>query len=177
MLEIVRMVTDQLRDPVEGVEAMLATLTADLPTDVIPQFVPYVMDETRDLEVADGHDPPGTPALYVTEDGPLAVEGEVRTNDHRDSLPGAGVALAIRLVEANSNTVEVVQARTYIMRAVVKSLTLLLDNAGGSRVIRNGIELVSCERMEFGRWQEKLGEARVGAALVCLFVYRDHAPY
>jgi len=177
VLEIVRMVTDQLRDPDQGVEAMLATLTPDLETDIIPAVVPFIGDATRDLEVADGHDPPATPALYVTEDGPLAVEGEVRTNDHRDSLPGAGVAIAIRLVEANSNTVEAVQARTYILRAVVKSLTLLLDNAGDAAVYRNGIELVSCERMEFGRWAEKLNEARVGAALVALFVYRDHNPY
>lgn len=177
MLEIVRMVTDHLKDPEVGVEAMLEGLTADLETDVIPQFVPFIGDETRDAEVADGHDPPATPALYVTEDGPLAVEGEVRTNDHRDSLGGSGVALAIRLVEANSNTVEAAQARTYIMRAIVKSLTVLLDNAGQSQVLRNGIELVSCERMEYGRFVEKLKEARVGAALVCLFVYRDHAPY
>lgn len=176
MLEIVRMVTDQLRDPLIGVEAMLATLTPDLETDIIPVHIPFIGDETRDAEVADGQDPPALPALYVTEDGPLTVEGEVHTNDHRDSLPGSGVLIAIRFVEGNSNTIEAVQARTYVMRAVVKSLRVMLDNAGAAGVLRNGIELVSCDRMEYGRWQEKLNEARVGAALVCQFVYRDNNP-
>lgn len=158
-------------------EAMLATLTADLDGDVIPQAIAFIGDETRDPEVADGQDPPGTPALYVTEGGPMAVEGEVRTNDHRDSVDGSGVAIVIGLVEANANTIEAVQARTYILRACIKSLTLLLDNTGAAGVYRNNIEVVSCDRMEYGRWVETLHQSRISAALVCLFRYRDHAPY
>lgn len=170
------MVADRLKDPDLGVDAMLALLERDLPSDDLPVSVPYIGDETRDQIVAAGQGPPALPALYVTEDGPFAVDGEVRTEDHRDTIPGNGVAVAIRYLEANSNTIQAVQARSYVLRAVVKVLKRLLDNAGFEDTLRNGISLESCEQISWGQWSEKVGEARVGGALVCLFRARDSNP-
>lgn len=177
MIELVRMVADHLKDPDLGVEAMLATLTKDRDSDVIPLVVPFIGNEADDLCVADEQDPPATPALYITEGfAPLALEGEVHTNDHRDSLPGSGLSVVIGFVEANANTIQSVQARTYILRAVLKSLRRMLDNAGAAGVFRNDQELVSCDRITVGRMSMTLQQARIAAAMECLFVTRDNNP-
>lgn len=171
------MVSDHLRDSELGVEAQLLTLTRDRDTDTLPERVPFIGNEADDACVADGQDPPATPALYIVEGfTPLVLDGEVHTGDQRDTVPGSGVAVVIGLVEANANTIQAVQARTYLLRAVRKSLRLMLDNAGAAGVYRNGQELITCERMTVGRWAETLGEARITAAIECLFAYRDNTP-
>jgi hypothetical protein len=177
-LELVRMVTDRLADAALGVNAMLQTLARDEPTDVDPAAlaVLFIGDETRDLHVAELREPPATPAIYVAEDGPLAVEGEVFTDTHRDTLPGAGVPIAVRLILRGTNTVELVQARCYYMRATVKSLKTLLDNASAGATERNGISLEGCESFTYGRWSEQIGNAKTAGAVVMVVKGRDNAP-
>lgn len=173
-LEIIRIVTDRLKHPTLGVNAMLAKLSKDLPTDVKPRPVHWIGDDTRDEIVASRQDPPGLPALYVMEDGPLSMEGETPTGSHRDTLQNAGVAIAVRYLEADADSFKANQARHQTIRAALQSLTTLLDETPDEDVlVRNGIQWISLERVDAGRWQEKVGSARVGGAIGLLVSARE----
>jgi hypothetical protein len=169
-LEVLRLVTDRLRDPVLGVNAKLEAIPRDLPSDYDPPAVAFIGDETRDEVVAEFKEPPALPAIYVMEDGPVAVQGETPDGRHADTLEGAGVAVAIRYLDRNANTVELVQARNYVLRAIVRSVRSLLGEDG---VTRNGIQMIAAERFDYGKWRESVGEAAVRAAVTVLFMVRD----
>lgn len=172
-LETVRMVTDHLKDPDEGVDACLALIEKDDPKDAKPEKVGFIGDETRDEVVAGWLAPPRLPALYVSIDGPMAVQGETPTFDYRDTMDGSGVAVAVRFLQKEPTKRKAVQERCYVIRAVVMSLTRLLNK--GTSNIRNGIEMIAAERIDYGRWREAVGDCEVTAAVVVMFKTRDNA--
>ena len=180
-LWLIRIITAALKDDVIGVNAMLATIPKDAPDDWKPD-VAFIGDETSDEVVARDQDAPNYPALYVTENDPLAMEGEAQTNTHRDSLTGQGPGFAIELLLANADTIKAVQARGYILRAVVRTLKRLLDNSSNlegadpEATRRGDIELVNGERITYGKWQRAAGNQKVVGMVHLLCKGRDNAP-
>lgn len=171
ILETERMVTDWLKNTSYGVAPKLLAIPVDA-ADVRPRAVQFIGCASEDERVLKQTDPPKFPALYVSSDGPLAVDGEVGTI-FRD---GDALTIAIRYITKNYDSVEGVQDTLYTLRAVVRSLRDLLRNENAAARVRNSVLLIACTKMTYGRWEESYGSATVTGAVTATFKVRDTAP-
>lgn len=173
---VLRLLTEWLKGSTGGVltklKAMTSATVLDKDGDARPLSVGFIGNESEDEEVAQGYDPPSLPAIYVTEDGPMAMAGEVTTT-YRDTLPGQGMPVAIRVVQEDFDTVAAVQARGYLLRAIMQSLEDWLANGNEASRTRSGVQVMWADTFTMGPWEEELGSARVTAAIVVNLQLRD----
>ena len=153
--------------------AMTPETTLDSAEDYRPLEVGFIGNESEDEEVSLSYEPPGYPAIYVTEDGPMGMSGEVPTN-FRDTLPGEGLPVAIRIIQHDFDTVAAVQARGYLLRAIMQSLEDWLSNANEASRTRSGLQVMWADNFRMGPWDEGIGgAAKVTAAIVVTLQLRD----
>jgi hypothetical protein len=171
MLETIRIVTDWVQDATDGVNANLDTIDYD-GSDTAPDDVAYFGDDTRDEIVALRKDPPKYPAIYVTEDAPWTMEGEVNTICRR----AEDITIAIRYLIRAHDRYSGRRDTYYTLRAVVASVKELMDNANLASRTRDNVCIESAESISQLIVHEAVGEATVTGAVVVTFRVIDTAP-
>lgn len=172
ILEPIRIISDWLNSDVKGFNDVVKDIPCDLDDVNLRKPCAFIADSSRDDRVARMDDPPSVPALYVTSDGPLNAEGEVKTI-YRDSDT---TSVAIRYVMKGCDTAAANAQVMYALRAVVRSLRELMRNENAPSRTRNGIYIESCLNLTFGRVEEGAGSSVVAGAVVAVFKVRDKSP-
>lgn len=177
ILETIRMTSDWLKDATHGVNAELDALQAGVDmdaTDPAMLAVAVIRNPTEDADAAAWQAPIELPAIDVREDGPVAADGEVATV-YRDA---ASVALAIRYFATAAEEDVAVQQTMTALRAIVRSLAKFLQDTPEAEAARsrNGILILGCTTLTFGRWHEGVGDAKVTGAVGITLQVRDTLP-
>lgn len=174
IIEIERLIADWLGhedvSKTDGVNDYLPGIPRDA-GDSQPTVLAAVYDETRDDCVASRNDPPNTPCLYLVQDSPMTLAGEVETQV-RDS---DDAVLAIRYLTTSYDTAQGIQDTSYTLRAVVKSLRALTQASSAERT-RNSVCLLAIHDIVFVPITEAVGDSHVTGALVVTLEVRDAAP-
>lgn len=174
IVEVQRMVSDWLGHEdlarTDGVNDLISTVPRD-GGDPEPAALEGVYDETRDDFVAAREDPPVSPSLYVIQDAPFTLEGEVQTQIRR----AEGYVLAIWYLTHNWDTALGVQAASYTLRAVVKSLRALTEADSSTRT-RNKICLEEIDDLLMVPVVEAVGESSVLGGIMATLTVRDGQP-
>ena len=172
-----RLMTDWFKGSTGGLDVKLAAMVPetvrDKDGDFIPTSVGFIGNDSEDECVAQFYEPPSYPAIYITEDGSMGMQGEVTTN-FRDTLLGEGLPVAVRIIQQEFDTVAAIQARGYLLRAIMQSLEDWLSNANEASRIRSGVQVMWADHLRMGPWEEEVGEeAKVTSALVVTLQLRD----
>lgn len=166
MNEPVRLLADWLKDPTDGVAALLATVPRD-PGDPLPTGPITVLDETRDESAAPGHFPdPGTGiALTVQMTSGLAGDNRAAQNSGHGSWN-----MLVRIGLRNTNTANAKRDGNYVLRATLWSLRKYrnLDPNSAPRT-RNNFRLLLPEEVQVLQWWETIEDTLVSAALLVPF--------
>lgn len=173
-VETLRIVTDYLNDPTNGVNAMLATLPHDVGDTL--QTVQAIVDETRNGVAARERFPqPTTP-------GPVITVSIVKPATVHTSLDDAyrdcdDVPVAIRYADVNDVASETgTMQAMYAMRAVLKSMKRLMSGPPGPRQ-RNSVELANVhDDVTMVPTFQDIEDKVVTGGLVFHFYVRDMAP-
>lgn len=172
----IRLMTDWFKGTTGGLEtkleAMVPATVLDKDGDFRPLKIGFIGNDSEDEAVAQFYEPPAYPAIYVNEDGPMGMTGEVTTT-FRDTLPGEGLPVAIRIIQRDFDTVAAVQARGYILRAIMQSLEDWLSNVNEASRSRSGVQVMWADTFRMGPWEEDVGGAKVTAVIVVTLQLRD----
>jgi hypothetical protein len=172
-LETVRIVADWLKDPVNGVAALLPTTPRDV-GDALPVLTGGIADSTRDGWVARKAVPheggPTLPALAVFAN-PITLDGEVHTS-HRDGQ----IDVVIAYVSMDSDSSAANAAALYVRRTVLRSLAILNANAHADDRRRNSIAVFACDALKLGSLRDQWGDVFISDAIVATFHVRDLTP-
>ena len=177
MNEPVRIIADWLGRAslgrTDGLNYHLALVDIDA-TDTVPADIKWIGDETRDDRVAQGEDPPKTPAVYVTSDGPFVIDGEIVPNqDVRDLNE---VRIAVRYLLPSNHGANAVRDAYYSVRAIMKSIAQLMLNDNVDDRTRNQFVLQEITSTVGGAVREGIGDFMVTSAVVFTFRARDLDP-
>jgi hypothetical protein len=171
ILETLRIVTDWMNHPVHGLNAQLPGIARDA-GDPQPPLVLTIVDPTRDKRCAKFDTPVNLPAVYVHLDGPVTGQGEIPTV-FRDF---DSASLGIRYLVRNPDTEEAARDTLYTLRAIVRSLRELLKDANADSRNRNGVYIQTATRLDYGPWQEAVGDATATGVVVFTLNVRDKTP-
>lgn len=179
-LELVRIVADWLRDPTEGVNALLPGIPRE-PDDPMAPTAVAIEDETTQLdpatrrqhqELADPAEPWPVPVLSV-----LSSSGA--TSD--DDQPTAGVVvdahatILICYFTAEPDAARAVRYSSYTLRATMQSLRRLL-NAPQARRERNGVALWYGTGLQMVAVEAQRNDIIATSALMARYAVRDMQP-
>ncbi len=172
MLESIRMLTDWLADgSVNGVNEKLGVIEYD-GEDTAPVDVAFFGDDTRSEEVALRQEPPSYPAIYVTEDAPWTMDGEVNTIIRRSE----NLTIAIRYILRSHDKWTARRDTYYTLRAIVASVKELMDPANLAARTRDNVCIESAEEISQLIVHEAVGDGTVTGAVVVTFRVIDAAP-
>lgn len=171
MLETIRMVTDWLQDATDGVNAKIAAIPLDA-GDSAPPGIALFADDTRDEVVALRQEPQKYPAIYVTEDAPWTMEGEVATDIRR----ATELTLAIRYIVRVHDKFSGRRDTYYTLRAIVASIKELMENANLAARTRNQVCIEALLEITQLIVHEGVGEGTVTGAVVLTMRVLDAAP-
>lgn len=180
-LETVRAVTDWLKDPVNGVNALLPGIPRDAGDDLPPLLaeaddeLAAVYDVTRHEWVRKRQNPPAQPCLYVTTERSFDLHGEEMVGTYVDT--STPCVVIIRYLAAKSNTEVGTTDGEYTIRAIRQSIRRLMrqDNDAPART-RNGICILDWVRCTYYPVTETIGEHQVSGAVALHFTVRDTNP-
>lgn len=165
--EVCRVVTDWLNDPVNGVNALLPTIPLDA-GDVMPDLLVSIVDATRDGNAARGRLPEKLPGIAVV---PLPVEN---LDPHITVANTEGdVQIAIRLGMTEAQTQLGVNATSYYLRAMLRSLRRLNGNFDHTVLTRNLIYLEGASNVRMVQLFEPVGDSVITGAVLITYHIRD----
>ena len=171
-LEAALIVSDWLKHPEYGVNAMIDDLDLDTGDEAPPAIVDIV-NEAEDIEVAGKKEPQNCPAIYVMVDDPIII----------DTTIGSGVKqritdlpVAIRYIIINTDLVTLRRETMYTLRAIKRSLWRLDKNANVNSRTRNGICIIRAVNLIVMEIRESLGDATVVGAIVVTYEADDTDP-
>lgn len=145
ILEAVLMVTDALEHSTEGVNAQIPKIPVES-GDSSPPKVKRILNPLSNDELARGQAPADFPTIVITQWGPSEEAGEVTTTANireADRIP-----IAIGLIErATADTAKARRRALYVVRAIKRSLRLLMDNARADDRERNQVQLIQLTEM------------------------------
>lgn len=174
ILEVIRMVRDQLASESSGINAQLANLPMD-DGDPIPPPVVRVIDPSRADEAATTdaiRDIADWPVVIVDVNTPAEFAGEVGSI-YRDGV----VTVEIVYITASADTARYVTDTLYTLRAIVRSLRVLLLNENQQTLaLRNDVHIWVAESITYGRVDEKLEMGVVTGMVVLIAKVRDSDP-
>lgn len=158
----------------QGVNTKIDLLPIDA-NDEKPPDVTFFGDKTRSKEVALRQDPPSVPAVYVMEDAPFVVQGEPTSSAAR-AVDAENLAIAIRYVLRQWETVEAFTNTYYTLRAIVMSVREFGLNSNDARRVRGDVCVLRVNNVTQLLVNEQVGDHAVtGAVTLDLFV-RDTKP-
>lgn len=172
-LELVRIVRAALEHGTYGVNTKLGGVPRDAGDEAPPAIV-AVYDVTRDDHVVNRQEPPKIPCLYVMSEGAIVVAGEQMTGTYRDTAEP--VAVTVRYLAGRHNLARAIQDGDYTLRAALRSVYELMEQANEADRTRNFVMPFFLRRATYVPTQEAVGEAAVAGALVLEFDVRDGAP-
>lgn len=173
-LETVRIVADWLTHATLGVNAQLPNVPRD-EGDPEPPELEAIYDVTRHNHVVLRDDPPRQPCLYLTTERGIVLAGEEMSGTHRETVePFAVVVRYLRV--GGVDLAQAVQDGDYTLRAMMRSVMALMENANADSRIRNSVCLVELERATYVPIIEDVGNTQVTGATVLDFKIRDAAP-
>src|SRR5688572_29214719 len=163
LLEPIRIVADWLKRPTYGVNAMLPLVKRDA-GDPAPPDVQLILDETRDVEVQEKHEPKRHPAIYVSQDLPYELADTLQTfNQPRDGT----VVLAVRYVVQGQRGPRRITEAAYTLRAILASITRLFATPEGAIARqRNDVHVYTLLNAALLRVEEDVGQSRSSGALI-----------
>jgi hypothetical protein len=167
ILETLRIVREALDDPEIGVNAVLPSIPVE-DGDPTPLPIRTIWDQTQAAFLVTEERPLEDPWIVVYQDGPATMAGEVRT------VTRDGDAVRIAIAYGTSRAVaDTVPEVLVVLRAIVRSLRLLLAETNRPRRTRNNVFVMSCASMQVGPTD---GPLDVQGAVVCDFYVRDTSP-
>lgn len=158
-LEVIRMLVDALNDPATGVGVQLETVPRDAEDANITIIAPSaVLDPSRNDQTALGGPQLDFPVLVVSADEPATADGETHTLNvhHRqsDSMP-----ISVRLVTREADSADAVRDALYTERAIIRAIRQwLLIDADNAKRKRNGVSVITCERLTYAPVDELVGK-------------------
>lgn len=179
-LEAVRIVADWLKDPTNGVNALLPGVLRDIGDDLPPLLaegpddLAAVYDVTRHEWVRKRQDPPARPCLYITTEGSFDLHGEEMVGTYVDTK--TSVIVIVRYLAARSNTEKGTTDGEYTIRAIRQSIKRLMQQGNDPARTRNGIAVFNWARCTYYPVTETIGEHMVSGAVALHFDVRDANP-
>lgn len=175
-LEAVEMIADWVKDPSNGVNAMLAGLTDKLaPGDVPPPQVKTIQDESRNVEVIKRMEPQNVPALYIMLEEPILVDAIDPTGVQQRirELP-----ISMRYITREAEPVKVRRHTMYTLRALLMSMNNLnLPDYESNRLRRSVCLEAIVSTAVLGDIIEKVGDvSSVTGAVIITWSAVDTAP-
>lgn len=158
-----------------GVNARLATLPLD-GSDAAPTPIVSILDETRHVAAAFSRfDGVPLPALLVgVVEDPTLRDGEIlQPGDRADGTITVAIRYAARALMAPAALADA----HYVAKAVLASLRRLHDEDQVAARTRNGVRLVSCERLQWHGIYEEIADAWVLTAVSATYYVSDRHPY
>lgn len=186
-IETVRMTTDWLKNTSFGLNHYIPLVPRDGGDPAPPPIADWtpetgpatvaIFNEVDHLWVIDKKDPPALPAIYITAQSPIEMEGEPSPDGQlRQSI--APVIVMVGYINANSDSVAAKRDGEYTLRAVLRSLRELMRNAQAETGrTRNGVLLEIMEDPAiYFPIVEVIGQSRVSGAIGINFKVRDANP-
>ena len=170
-VEAIRLIADQLADPTNGVNALLAGVPRYAGHTLPPNVTIYNEIERAELaRRAVAKDAALTyPALFVYEHGDASIEGHVQT-DEQDCSIDVAICYAVK----KSDTAKGSQDARYTMRAVRRSLVRLND--ASEKDTGTSCWFIDIERLRRLTLHADMEDAIVTLTLVATINLRDDAP-
>lgn len=157
------MIVDALTDNTTGVAAQLLAIPKDAEDAGITLDAPLkVLDPTRHDATALGGAQQDFDVLTVTADEPAEADGETHTiNVHHRQADR--MSIAVRWIRRDADSAAAVRDALYVERATVRALRqwLLIDGDDPKRK-RNGVTVVTCNKMTYGPTDEVFTEPNDG---------------
>jgi hypothetical protein len=170
--DAVKIISNALKDGTIGVNAMIDTL--DLPDGVsAPPDVVDIVDEVTNVEVADKLQPQNTPAIYVMLDDPIII-GPLDMNGVKQKIED--LPIVIRYLTRNAEPVALRRQAMLTMRAIVKTLVRLDNNANSSMRELNQIYLIAMTNLAVMEIREGIGDAMAVGAVVVTYQAENQDP-
>lgn len=164
--ETLRLLTDALNHPTYGVNIQLDQIAGS----TAPNVTAY--DETRNDQVAMGHNAEPYPSLNVVLAEPANMQGEVHTS-LRD---GISLPIAIGYVGRNTDSAEGVCHLWDTIRAVQFCLRDWLRNENAADRELNNVQVVSCTEISVLPNMVGPNDALVPGGLIATLYVRDVYP-
>lgn len=168
------MVRDALDSDEYGVNYQLRNLPISA-KDPRPQDVVKIIDPTQDDEATTDEaieNISSWPVIIVDVNTPAEFAGEVGTI-YRDGV----VVLEIVYITNDTDTARYVTDTLYTLRAIVRSLRVLMSNAKkDTDATRNDVHLRLMQTLTYGRVEEKLELGVVTGMVVATAQVRDEQP-